>query len=319
MAIVHLTEASSGAPRLSGTNGDLCAVLDWALVQNGWAIEYTSGNARVYRPGSGNRFRLHVNHDSATSGNAGLAVVRGCENASGATTLTDPFPTVALLGNTLSNWLVSSAASTTARNFDIFVGTTFVIYAVNFSGATNVWEVHFFGDAPPTLAGDPYNTTLFVRNSTSTASQIFFTGSMSASPGGLLTVWWCRSFDGSVKSTRGAYLFSTTAWGEIDSTALPKVFLGPSGGLDSTKVPVADSGSTSGTGSATLGMPYRGWLPNFRMPIHSGRQAATPNARDTYTDTALSASFLGTIFCQNNAAASGVVVIEGDTWAPPSG
>ena len=148
MAIVHVTEATVGAPnsgRISGTNGDLYAMLKYALPLNGWAVEYDDAVnfAAVFRPGTGNRFRLHVNDNSAVSGAATLAVVRGCENASAPTTLVDPFPKVANIANSNCNWVKSFAANTTARKFDIYVGTTWVWYAVNQSGYTNDWETHF--------------------------------------------------------------------------------------------------------------------------------------------------------------------------------
>jgi hypothetical protein len=322
MAIVHLTEASASAPRLSGTNGDLCAVLDWALVQNGWAIEFTASNARVYRPGSGNRFRLFVQHDSAVSGNAGLAVVRGCENASAAAigSLTDQFPQVAQIAASNSNWITSSAASTTSRNFDIFVAPTWVIYCVNFSGSTNVWEWHFFGDISPAYSGEAYNTLCAVRNNTGVASPVMFTSTVSSSTTGLPTIWWARSYDGTVKSTRGcinSVLGSSVTMGVV--TGVPAIFLGPSTSLDSQKCQLFDSGNGAGAVSATLALIVRGWLPNIRQPLHNGRQSTTPNARDTYTDTAYNASFLGTVFTQSNGANSGTLVVEGDTWAPPSG
>lgn len=320
MSIVHLTEASPGAPRLSGTNGDLCGVLDWALPQNGWAIEYTATNARVYRPGIGNRFRLAVQHDSAVSGNAGLAVVRGCENASSATTLVDPFPTVALVANTSANWLVSSAVNTTGRAFDIFIAPTWVHFIVNFSGASNVWEWNFFGDVSPSLSGDSYNTLVTVRNSSLTSSPVVFSGSTTNA--GLFqtknTVWWCRDFSGTVKSTTGALTAGLVSNGVI--SAAPQIFAGPSGKLESKKVEVCDAGGTTTTPSSTLSIACRGWMPNIRLPLHSGRQVSTPNSRDVFSDSGYDPLFLGTVFTQSNGAAGVTLVIEGsDTWVPPDG
>ena len=113
MAITHVSETTVGAPnsgRISGTNGDLYAMMKYAVQLQGWAVEYddTINFACVLRPATGNRFRLHLNDNSATSGNAGLCVVRGCENASAAATLVDPFPTVALVANGSSNSLSAS-------------------------------------------------------------------------------------------------------------------------------------------------------------------------------------------------------------------
>ncbi len=316
MAIIHLTEASIGAPRLSGTNGDLNAVLRWALVQNGWAIEFTNGTtADVFRPGTGNRFRLCVQHDSAVSGNAGLATVRGAENASNATTYIDPFPTVALVGNTLANWAVSSAANTTSRAFDIWVAPTYVIYAVNFAGATNQWEIHFFGDIPPAQAGDPYNTTVFVRQvAGAPGTSIFITTAQAASLTGSNLWWWARTFDGTIKSTTGgpSNIYSS-AWGAITSAGA--ALTAPTTGITTQKVSMKDTGSTSTTPTVGEALVVRGWLPQIINPLHQGK--GTTNTRDTYVDTAYNALFSGTIFASGNVTTSPFLVIEGDTWTPP--
>ena len=318
MAIVHLTEASSGAPRLSGTNGDLCLVLDWALVQNGWTIDFSSGFQRCYRAASGNRFPLFINHDSAVSGNAGLAVVRGAESQS-AGTLTDAFPTVALLGNTLSNWLVSSTASTTSRAFDLFIGPTFIIYCVNFSGTTNVWEWGFYGDISPSLSGDSYNTLCLVRNIT-TASTATMYGVVPGAGSGNAQAYLTRSYDGTVKSTTSgitAPAAGTSTVGKI--SGYPAAFAGPSTGLDTQKIAILDSGSQTLTLSTSKGLPTRGWLPNLLYPMHNGTASSTsPNARDTYTNTSYSSLFIGIPFMGIASINSGFVVVEAtDTWGPP--
>lgn len=316
MAIVHLTEASASAPRLSGTNGDLCLVLDWALVQNGWSIDFSSGNKRCYRPGSGNRFIMYVEHDSAISGNAGLAVVRGAESQA-AGVLTDSFPTVAQIANANCNWLVSSAASTTARNFDIYLAPTFVIMCINFGGGTNVWEVHFWGDIPPTLSGDSYNTLAFNRNSTATGSAVFYARSVSSFAGSP-SWWWARSYDGTVKSSGGApYTYTSGAWGAASNLPLPQA--GPSGAIDSRVVPVEDSGTTAGgVGSSSIGMPIRGWLPQFREPLHSGSGTGAVQTRTTYTDTAFNAASSFNPFRSSNTSLNFVIIEEDNFWVPPT-
>lgn len=315
MAIVHLTEASASAPRLSGTNGDLCAVLDWGLVQNGWTIDFSSGNKRCYRAATGNRFILYVEHDSATSGNAGLAVVRGAESQSGGT-LTDPFPTIALVANSNANWLVSNAASTAARNFDLYIGTTWIILAVNYTGATNTWEIHFFGDIPPTLAGDSYNTAIFNRNSTSVSSATWYGRSVStftSTPG-----WtWARSYDGTVKSSAGGpYTYTSGNWGVASNC--PQPLAGPSGAVDSRVVPLCDVGATSGAGVGTVGLAVRGWLPQFREPLHNGA-GGTLATRTTFTDTAFNPLSVFNPVRSGSATTSNFAIIqEDDHWSPPS-
>lgn len=319
MAIIHVDETYPGLPnsgRLSGTNGDLVGIMDIALVANGWAIEYTSGNARVYRPGTGNRFRLHMNDDSATSGNAGLCTVRGCENASSATTLTDPFPTVALVANNASNWLKSTAASTAARAFDIWVSPTWVIYAVNAIGTTDQWEWHFFGDFAPALSGDSYNTLCTVRNSATTSSgQLWSCANTYAGLSG--RYWLARSYDGTVKSTQsGPFSGFSGTIGSI--TNAPQAQSGATTGVDTIKVPLLDTGATGTWPSPTIGLPTRGWLPNIRLPLHGGHGAI--NTRDTYTDTAYNPSFIGQIITAISAPTAGFLTVETtDTWSPPSG
>jgi hypothetical protein len=160
MSLIHLNQASAGAPRNSGTNGDLVTLLDWALVTNGgWTIDKTATNARVYLPVSGNGFRLYVNHDSAVSGAATLATVRGCETATAASEagVTNPFPTIAEIAATSATWCVSSAASTTSRNFDIYVTPSFMMYFSNINGLV-AWDVGMFGDFSAAITGDVYNT-----------------------------------------------------------------------------------------------------------------------------------------------------------------
>lgn len=317
MAIIHVDESYPGLPnsgRLSGTNGDLVGIMDIALPLNGWAIEYTSGNARVYRPGTGNRFRLHMYDDSSVSGSAALCLVRGCENASSAKKLTDPFPTVAIKGDTLSNWQKSTATGTTARAFDIWVGETWVIFTCNVSGATNVWDFGAFGDVAPALAGDSYNTVCFTR-SVSTLGAATMIASPSTGYTGTSKMWWARSYDGTVKSTNGAPALNTNLFGTGKG---PQAQAGPSGGIDTQKVPLIDCGGASGTPSTTLGMFTRGWFPNLLNPIHNGRGSV--NTRDTFTNTGYNPSFIGSIMCNDNATTSAFLVVETtDTWSPPSG
>lgn len=316
MAILHLTDASSGAPTLSGTDGALVAIMDWALVQNGWSIEASSGNYRVYRPGSGNRFRLCMRDEAAGSGSAALCVVRGAENFASATSWTDPFPTVALQADSASNWIKSSAASATARSYDIFLETTFVYFFCNYSGASNVWEMHFFGDIPPAFSGDSYNTVCLVRGNASTSSTLW--GSCcSASLSASTTPWyWCRSYDGTVKSVRGNPI-STKNNGFGNIANCPSAFSGPTTGLETEKVIMCDIGATSGTASTTLALPTRGYLPNLRNPLHNGKNSI--NARDTYSMTGYSASFNGVVFTVSGSTGSPFAVVENsNTWSPPT-
>jgi hypothetical protein len=325
MAIIHVDESTPGLPnsgRLSGTNGDLVGILDVALPLNGWAIEYSTGNARIYRPGSGNRFRLYVNDDSAISGAAQLATVRGCENASAASNagLTDPFPLASQSADGLSVWIKSNTANTTARAFDIWVGETFVIFSVNTGSTTNVWDLQFFGDIAPALPGDAYNTVCTVRNSASTSATALWQAN-----GGIVTnnidgssgMYLCRSYDGTVRSTRSGHILKTTSstFGVL-SSAINTALNGPTTGADYAKIDIMDSGSQTGTVSATRCIPTRGWLPNILDPQNGGRGGL--NSRDDLTNTP--SMTLGKIVTQANTANSAYAIIqESDDWVPPSG
>lgn len=318
MAIVHVTEATVGAPnsgRISGTNGDLYAMLKYALPLNGWAVEYDNpvNFTAVFRPGTGNRFRLYVNDRSAVSGAATLAVVRGCENASSPTTLIDPFPKVANIPNSNCNWVKSDSANTTARSFDIYVGTTWVWYAVNYTGFTNDWETHFFGDVSPSLPGDSYNTIITTRNTTYASGTYGYSISAS-SPSGLPTVHWCRSYDGTVKDSYG-YAWVGSPMPTLGAIyGLPVMQAGPSGGIDRGRIILGDGGMSSTGTSATKGLPVRGYLPNLWMPYHADSRGIV-NTRDTFTDSAYNASATFKVFQGTGA----IIVEETDTWNPPSG
>lgn len=316
MTLIVLTNASSGATRNSGTNGDLCALLDWALPQKGWAIEYTSTNARVYRPGSGNRFRLSVTHDSAVSGDARIATVRGCENASSTTVLTDPFPTVAQLSNANSNWKISSTASTVDRPFRLYVSETWFLYLTQYSSASDTWDGGFFGDLPPTYAGDSYCTLIWVRNQGAASTNTLFSNSVvstSISNFNTGNMFMCRDITGATKSTYAMGNASGTAIGLVANYASARA------GYLNQVVREKFSANCSGSNTAipnSLSLPRRGYFPNIWSLLHNGR--GTLNDVDTYSDSAYnpSASFR-TLSSASAAGSANITVEETDTWSAP--
>lgn len=322
MTIIHVTEATVGAPnsgRISGTAGDLYAMLKYALPLNGWAVEYddTVNFNAVFRPATGNRFRLTIQDNAATSGSALRATVRGAENASSATSYTDPFPTVAVVTNANSNWVKSDTASTTARNFDLFVGETWVIYIVNLTGGTNIWEFHMFGDAVPALSGDSYATFCTVRGGTAASAQCYALGlnGTSVFPN---RAYWARTYDGTVKSPQAAmqYLSGSSLSSLGSYNSCPAALAGPTTGIDRQKIVMADAGVTTSTPSSTLALQARAWAPNLWNPQHGGR--GTVNSRDTFTDTAYNASAQFMAATATNGATAPFVVIETtDTWTAP--
>lgn len=318
MPVSYLTDLSPGAPTLSGTNGSLCTVLDWALVQQGWAIEYTSGNARVYRPGSGNRHRLHVNHDSAVSSFAQLATVRGCENASSATALIDPFPTVAQMANASSTFCVSNTASSTARPYRIVLSPTMLIMAVSTtSSSTSNWDLFVFGDVSPSITGDTYGTIVHVGDTSGTSTpQRGMANCISPSSASGKT-FWCRSIDGSIKSTYGCLSASVNSSSTSNFCSVSGAGAMRAGYMNQIvreKVGATCIGSSSTT-SGALAIVRRGWIPNLWNPVHNGIGSVTSD--DLFTDTAYAAGSQFSIVPASSAIAA--ILEHTNTWSAPSG
>lgn len=317
---IYLTNESSGAPALSGINGTLCSVLDWALVQKGWAIEYTATNNRIYRPGAGNRNRLFVCHDGTTGGAANFALIRGCENATAAASasLTNPFPTVTQVANTSCSVCLSNGANSTARPYRIILTDRFLVMATGTTGANNGgWDMFFFGDTYGADASDAYATAIGVGNATTTTTSSRLLGN-SVFPGvyGTGSIYFCRSIDGTVLSTKGSIdclsqSMAPNAWGYVYS--LPAMRMGYQNRVEREKVPLSCTGSAAGTVGG-LAIRRRGWLPNLWNPSHSGAGSVTSD--DVWTD---SAYVSGSSFCAVLASAgSGIAILETtDTWTSP--
>lgn len=313
MTFLVLTDQDSGAPTLNAVNGALCAVLDWALVQAGWAIEYSSGNARVYRPGSGKRRRLHVRHDSAVSGSVGRALVRGCEGASSATSLTDPFPTVAQVADANSNWHVSTSTDATARAYRIYLSETFVAIFVEVS-TTDQWSMGMFGDAPPLFAGDDWNTICLVRNtSTVTIASTATSGIGTPTNTGVAAgqqLFWCRDITGAIKSSQGNLNTSGSTMGGVAGTPAPRN--GYQNRIYREKVYANCAGSSTTTVGTATALPKRGGIPNLWSPMHIG--PGSFGGADTFTDTEYDPTALFRFLKSNGNPVC--IMEETDTWSP---
>jgi len=314
MAILHLNESSSGATRCSGTNGDLNALLKWALVTNGgWTNPFTATNADIFKPASGNQLLLFVNHDSTVSGDARYALVRGCESATGAGTgtITNPFPTVAQIANASANWGVSSVASTTTRNFDIYVAPSWMFLVIFTTGST-ISDIGFFGDMSPSIAADTWCTACSTRNLNTAPSGVLGgqMGTASATTSNLL--FFVRSIDGTVNSTHASMNLDNGVTTIGNYTAGATMQNGITALIDRQKVSVTDSGATTTTFAAAKGHFKRAYWPNLWSPLHSGLGAVA--ARDTFTDTAYNAGATFRVFAGSTGS---LIVEESNTWSPP--
>ena len=277
---VHLTNASSGAPRTSGTQGDLVALMDWALPQVGIAIEASSGNERLYRPAVGNRFRYYFNDNTAASGGAQRCVVRVVESGT-IGSLVDPTPVVSLVADTSCNFLKSSAASTVDRAFHIVAWDTGFIYASQYNGTA--WEIGNIVDFAPSRSADTWNTYIGVRNSTNVTTSLWLNQNpqpvTSVGPGYIV-----RSYDGTVKSTRAAMVMGTGAGFGNAGAGWPAANAGADGEIDSEAVAIACTGAQSSSAIGSAAIMKRGWIPHMRNPLCNG--IGSLNDGDTYTDSA---------------------------------
>lgn len=321
MSTLILTPASSGAPTLNAVNGSLNAVLDWALVQNGWAIEYTATNARVYRAGvgSGNRRRVMVRHDSAISGAVHLVTVRGCEDATSATALVDPFPTVALYPDNAAVWMIGDTTTpSTARDWVLIVGTNFFSLLVRTSVLTDTsWTCGIFGDMPPSNSEDVWNTICTTRAAVGGTSLSVDPLAGQSSGSSLInastnTLFWCRDITGTVKSTRGGWNTGGTYLSSCNG--LPIARAGYANRIVREKIAVYCTGSSSTSAGATI-LVRRCWVPNWWSGIQSNFGALT--SADTFTDSVYNASALFRPIL--NTSISGIYLETTDTWSMPVG
>lgn len=312
MAVTYFTSSDSGAPTLNGVAGTGTTTLDWVLnTKGGWAIEYTGTNKRIYRAGSGNRFRLRVVDDGSASGNAYNLVARGAESASTVDTLTDPFPTVAQRSDANCCWIKSSAASSTARAYKGIVTDTFLVMLVRYDG-TN-WEMWTFGDVPSRYPGDAYATLIAIQAASASgnvAGQFVRASGSSAlsSTCGFMT----RNANGTTKSVCAGIVGVTNGTnygvggGPVFDPSTNKVLL--------MKCPLYSSGEGStGALNASTTETARAWLPYMWMPQHSGYSGIADG--DVMQDNAYNAS---ASFILQKTNSTGYFVLETTaTWSAP--
>ncbi len=312
---IVLTQASASAPAMEGVNGAMNAVLNFCLTHssltNPWVRDHNDAGSftSIWRAANGNRFPLYCRHDSAVSGGAQRAVVRGCESAAAYNSRTDEFPTAAQVADTSANWLASSTADGTDRNWTAIVTDTWIRLWVKFNG-TN-WEMHFYGDVARSDTSDAYNTVCISRNSTGT-TQVLSNMSTDNTVATQSKVFWARDIAGGVKSSRGSVQCSGTALGTVTSAATYKT--GYLSRIMREKIALGCIGSSTTT-PGTTAQVRRGWLPNLWQPQHGSTGAVVD--QDTATDSAYSGSALFRFYVPTGT--SSLIEEESDTWSIPSG
>lgn len=327
MTLTVKTASDPGAPELDAVNGRLCAVLDWALPDAGWTIEYSAGNARVYRSVNGRM--LHVNHDSSGSGSTAFATVRGCEGATTATDLANPYPAPAQVSNTTSVWYVGSGAG--SRDYRLYILDDFFIFqCVRASSEIprlgGNWDGGFFGQLLPLYDSDPYCSAIWVRASASTSVAFGFNSSR-VRAGGIYpdgSTYFQRDVTGAVAGSRASLQAAFSSQSSNSSTggsfvgnesAFNKPMAGYQGRILRTPAFLSCSGAATGSSPGGSALFKRGAIPHLWCPLHSdsGALGAANTFRDAaYDPNAEFRPFTSTTGTDN----PWWIVEETDTWRP---
>lgn len=313
MAWIKVSYTDAGAPQAYSVNGNLNTILRFALPLLGWAVEFgPTGNASVFRAAAGNRHRLHVRHDSAVSGDADLAYVRGAHTATSATAVGSPFPTAAQVANAASNWRCGVEDDpATAAPWHIYGNDRF-FYLLMWSPSYG-WDLYYFGDVPSDYATG-YETIICVRNNSAPYGSSGLGAQGYASPNANGSDFWARGINATTISTMGGRQFSTAGGnlGRINNN--PPCRGGYQNRVMREKVALSDLGSVTATASV-LALNRRGWLPNLWNPLHNGMGGGTLVDGDTFTDTVYNPAANFRIF--DSPSYGSVIIEETDTWVKP--
>lgn len=276
----YFNQSTVGAPTLSGTDGDLYTLLHYAFTTvSNWTRIFNAGTPdfqAVWQPASGGATPVVCIQDNATaSGNARLAVMRLAESASAVTTYADPCPTVAQSANSACNWMKSTVASATTRDYHCVVWETGLILCVNVGGVTDVWETYFVGKCFQRLSSlnDPWPWAILVRNSAAfTATLIATQGTSNFPTTALGKVFMLRNAQGTIKSEYGWVEGRSATWGLTTGAAAAGG--GYLGTVDKCKtLLIANGASTTALGPNPL--ISRLCIPQLRTCLHSNYAGVT--------------------------------------------
>jgi hypothetical protein len=317
MATMYFDNNSAGAPALTIGDGTLVAILDWALVQNGWAIEFSSGHDRVYRAGAGKRLRLHVRDSAAASGNQISALVRGCEGATSATAITDPFPLVSQVSNNNCNWQKGDASSPSSpREWRMIVTDRFFWIAMKMYPVTDSWDIGLFGEVPASNAEDDWATIIAVRDQPSSTSGSSSGGypilgtPISSAFHQTSEFYWARDITGATKSTHAGVGVSGSNFGSLPNSLSPRTGYGNQ--LNREQI-AFHCNATQGPGYGTMRMLRRGWWPNAWNPLHLNNTGMVSD--DYWTDAEYDPASLFKFI--SGFSSFSIIMEASDTWVAP--
>lgn len=294
MAITHLTNASPGAPTLTGAIGSLIALLDFCLVTTlGWTKAQSGTNLATYISPTGGGYYVAVNDTTATT-----ARVRGFETVQTPGTDvgcgTGPFPTDTQLSGGL--YLYKGADTTTAREWR-FVSDGSLFYLSIAANAN--FSLFTFGKFKSNKVSDLYNTVI-MGDTAATTITAGVSAVILATSAGVAGSYLVRGYTGlggakqCSKAVDAGFGHTTGALGTDAGNTYPSAI---EGGLILSRVQIAE-----GAGS------FRGVLPGLWSPCH----ARPLGNGDTFTGTG---DLSGKSFVAQNVSTAGQVLFEtSDTW-----
>ena len=293
MTTTYITNATAGAPTLTGAIGSLISLLDFCLVTTlGWTKAFTGTNTASYQATTGNRFYLGI--DDTTTLNARL---RGFETMTAAGVAvasgTGPFPTDALQSG--GDYVYKSSDTTTARNWWFASDGKMFYLSIN---ATAYYSLFSFGDFISNKSADAYNTVI-IGESASSAYTSGCSALVLATATGQNGSYLTRAYTGvggakiCTKCVDGGYGHTNGAIGS-DSPNYPSDV---EGALLISRIQISEALTS-----------FRGRLPGLWAPMHS----RPLGDGDTFTG---SGDFSGRTFVARNISTNGQVLIEtSDTW-----
>lgn len=242
MTVVVYRSDDASAPTLNGVAGSVINVLDAILVNGygskaaaGWAKEFSGTDLAVYRPATGNRFRLRVD-DTATAS----ARIRGYESMTAVSTGTGAFPSTAQISLDSALPLIPKGSGATARSW-VVIASSKAFYFFAAPSATDAlftgyfgsdMRTVFFGDFISYKQGDQFATGVLGSVTASSNNEVFGTV-MSTSMSPMTGHYMARphtQFGGSIGFFKGLplpyYWNSSTGLGVTMHVPVPEPVLG---------------------------------------------------------------------------------------------
>lgn len=261
-----------GAPALTGQVGSLVALLDAVLVDGygvgadakpgaGWSRTFSATNKRVYRPNLVSSTGYHVRvDDTATTGNARYAWMRGYELMSDIDTGINPVPTVAQ-SSTGALVAKSTTLDAVSRPWTIIANERFAYLILNVNSGGGAF-VHFFGDMLSYKPGDLHSFVM-----THWTGTTAWTGTVQAS-----TAWWYGMTAVASSSTPFIYV-GRSHTGVVGASGLTAVTsTGNGGGLGGASGPAYPDVVSGGLWYepailSASALVMRGELPGLVLPV----------------------------------------------------